>query len=86
MLEDALVLARCCGEHPAAGHARYVAARQARVRRIQLDARRLGQLAHWRSTAAVWARNALFRSVPRRLGDRQYLAVVEPGLALARAA
>jgi len=84
-IEDALVLARALDDDPLAAHARYVAARHARVRKIQLDARRLGQVAHWRSRPAIWLRNAAFRLAPRAVGDRQYLSVVEPGLALARA-
>lgn len=84
-IEDALVVGACLGDEPAVGHARYVGARHARVRKIQLDARRLGQVAHWRNRPAIWLRNALLRLAPRSVGDRQYLGVVEPGLALARA-
>lgn len=84
-IEDALVLARCLGGDAVSAHARYVAERHPRVRKVQLDSRRLGRLAHWSSAAAVWIRDSLFRLMPAAVGDRQYLDVVRPGLALALA-
>lgn len=85
-IEDGLVLTRCLEEgDTAAAHARYVGERHARVRRIQIDSRRLGRMAHWRSGPAVWLRDTLLGLVPASVGDRRYLSVVEPGLALAQA-
>jgi hypothetical protein len=39
-------------------------------------------MAHWDSPLAMWLRNTLIRWMPRSLADRNYRAVVEPGLAL----
>jgi hypothetical protein len=39
-------------------------------------------MAHWDALAAIWLRNTLIRWMPRSLADRNYRAVVEPGLAL----
>lgn len=84
-IEDAFVLAGCVGADVAAAHARFVAARHPRVRKVQLDSRRVGRVAHYESAPAVWARNTVVRLLPQTMADRQYLQVVEPGLDLARA-
>jgi 2-heptyl-3-hydroxy-4(1H)-quinolone synthase len=56
--------------------------RHERVWRVQRDSRRFGEMAHWDAPAAIWLRNTLVRWMPRSLADRNYRAVVEPGLAL----
>ena len=58
------------------------ALRHGRVCRVQRDSRRIGEMAHWDAPIAVWLRNALIRWMPRSLADRNYRAVVEPGLTL----
>lgn len=84
-IEDAFVLAGCVDGDLEAGHRRYVATRHPRVRRVQLDSRRFGRIAHCASPPAVWARDTLVRLLPQSMADRQYLQVVGPGLELARA-
>ncbi|MFO0711758.1 MAG: FAD-dependent oxidoreductase [Sandaracinus sp.] len=84
-IEDALALARACAGGAEGVLERYVAMRGARVRRVQLDSRRFGELAHWQSPLAQRVRDGLLRLVPTRVGDaRQRL--VGPGLALAAGA
>ena len=83
-IEDAFVLAHCLDRDAAAAHRRYVSLRHERVRKIQLDSRRFGRVAHWERPPAVWVRDTLVRLAPQRLADRQFLEVVEPGLQLAR--
>jgi 2-polyprenyl-6-methoxyphenol hydroxylase-like FAD-dependent oxidoreductase len=56
--------------------------RHERVWRVQRDSRRFGAIAHWHSQPAIWLRNTLVRWMPRSLADRNYRAVVGPGLAL----
>jgi 2-polyprenyl-6-methoxyphenol hydroxylase-like FAD-dependent oxidoreductase len=58
------------------------ALRHRRVARVHRDSRRFGEMAHWDAPAAIWLRNTLIRWMPRSLTDRNYRAVVEPGLAL----
>ncbi len=63
---------------------RYVQMRHERVRKVQLDSRRIGAVAHWQNPVARVLRDALMRLLPTSVGDRQYRGLVEPGLALAR--
>jgi 2-polyprenyl-6-methoxyphenol hydroxylase-like FAD-dependent oxidoreductase len=58
------------------------ALRHQRVWRVQRDSRRFGAMAQWDAPAAIWLRNTLIRWMPRSLADRNYRAVVEPGMAL----
>lgn len=82
-VEDAWVLADALDAAGPSGFvARYAAARHDRVRRVQLDSRRFGAVAHWTNPVAVALRNALLRATPEHLGRAQYARVVEPGLAL----
>jgi 2-heptyl-3-hydroxy-4(1H)-quinolone synthase len=62
---------------------RYTAARAARVRKVQLDSRRLGTIAHWHNPVAVAARNLGMRSAPTAIGDATFAALVAPGIELA---
>jgi 2-polyprenyl-6-methoxyphenol hydroxylase-like FAD-dependent oxidoreductase len=79
-IEDALVLSRVVEQTdvPAA----MAAARQARVRKVQIDSRRIGQLAHWTNPIARAIRDALIAWTPASIGDGQYRAVVDPGVGL----
>lgn len=84
-IEDGFVLARLVtGGGVENLISRYAAARQARVRRVQLDSRRLGAVAHWAHPMARWVRDGLMRLAPASLSDRQYIRVVQPGVALVR--
>jgi hypothetical protein len=56
--------------------------RHDRVRRIQLDSRRLGEVAHWQNPIGCALRNGLMQVLPAKLGAIQFQRVVEPGLAL----
>lgn len=56
--------------------------RHARVRKVQLDSRRLGEVAHWTNPVACALRDGLMRILPAAAGDRQYESLVTPGLAL----
>lgn len=83
-IEDALALVRALEPGVEGALSRYAATRHERVRRVMMDSRRLGALAHWRSAPARWARNGVMRLIPRSAGDVQYRRLVEPGLALLR--
>lgn len=85
-IEDALALAGLLAGGPAGLAERLAAARQARVRKVQLDSRRFGDVAHWENPLATWARDQALRLVPLSASRRQYAQLVEPGLALARGA
>jgi 2-polyprenyl-6-methoxyphenol hydroxylase-like FAD-dependent oxidoreductase len=79
-IEDAALLPQVIAAPDPARRLR--ALRRQRVWRVQRDSRRFGVIAHWQSQPAVWLRNTLVRWMPRSLADRNYRAVVEPGLAL----
>lgn len=93
-IEDALALALCLKAHGAdhgpdqepdleAAHAAFVALRHERVRKVQLDSRRFGAVAHWESPLACWARDLLIRLMPESAGEAQYRQLCAPGIALA---
>jgi 2-heptyl-3-hydroxy-4(1H)-quinolone synthase len=79
-IEDAAVLPQAIAAPDPALRMR--ALRHGRVARVHRDSRRFGEMAHWDAPAAIWLRNTLIRWMPRSLADRNYRAVVEPGLAL----
>ena len=82
-IEDAAALALVLDRQ--GGHGDYVAARHDRVRRVQLDSRRVGQVAAWRNALARGLRDLLVRAMPERTALAQYQGLVAPGLALAEA-
>jgi len=61
---------------------RYVARRHTCVRSVQLDSRRIGDVAHRRSPLARVVRSGLMRLTPASVSAAQYRRVVEPGLSL----
>ena len=79
-IEDAAILPQVISAPDPARRLRDL--RHERVWRVQRDSRRFGEIAHWHSQPAIWLRNTLVRWMPRSLADRNYRAVVEPGLAL----
>lgn len=85
-IEDALALSQALEPGLEGALSRYVERRHARVRKVQLDSRRIGDVAHWRSPVATALRNGVMRMLPKSAGDAQYRQIVEPGLALVRAA
>jgi len=86
-IEDALALRLSLREDDLAGaHARWVALRDERVRKIQRDSRLLGRVGQWENPVACAMRDALLRATPEAVTRRQLEAVVAPGLALAASA
>ncbi len=85
-IEDALAVAQALEPGIDGAFERYVTCRHARVRKVQLDSRRLGEVAHWRNPVARSVRDGLMRLLPASVGDKQYRSIVEPGLALLREA
>ena len=83
-IEDAFVLSRELAAGLEGGLERYRSARQPRVRQVQLDSRRLGQVAHWGNPLVQTLRNTAMRLLPASVGEKQYLRVIEPGVALLR--
>jgi 2-heptyl-3-hydroxy-4(1H)-quinolone synthase len=81
-VEDALALVKSLAPGLEGALHRYRSLRHARVRRVQLDSRRLGRIAHWRAPLARWFRDGLLRTLPESAGRAQYRRVVDPGLAL----
>jgi 2-heptyl-3-hydroxy-4(1H)-quinolone synthase len=62
---------------------RYASARQYRVRKVQLDSRQIGEVAHWHNPLAVAVRNLGMRAVPKAAGAATLSALVRPGIELA---
>lgn len=82
-IEDAVVLAATLREGIEGACKRYAARRHARVRRVQLDSRRLGDVAHWSNPVACALRDHVMRSLPASLTDAQYRSIVAPGIGIA---
>lgn len=85
-IEDAAVLALVIGDgvsDPAEAHARYVAERDARVRRVQLDSRRLGEVATVQGAFLRAARDLLLPLVPGKLAQSQLERLAAPGIQIA---
>ena len=64
---------------------RYVNLRAARVRKVQLDSRRIGEIAHWENPVARGLRNMILRVTPSTAAQRTVRALVAPGVRLASA-
>jgi 2-polyprenyl-6-methoxyphenol hydroxylase-like FAD-dependent oxidoreductase len=89
-IEDALALALALANAKglatsavADAHAEYVAVRHERVRSVQLDSRRLGDLAGWAAWPLVPLRDLLLRLVPESASLSHYRKLAAPGLVLA---
>lgn len=61
----------------------YVALRNDRVRKVQLDSRRFGQMAALTNPVGRWARDVVIRATPDSVMERHYRALVTPGIELA---
>lgn len=81
-IEDAVALAHALGGGFAGALDRYVARRHDRVRAMQIDSRRIGEVSHWRNPLARALRDGLMRLMPDSATEAQYRRVVEPGLSL----
>jgi 2-heptyl-3-hydroxy-4(1H)-quinolone synthase len=85
-IEDALGLHMAVRDGIAGALERYRLLRESRVRKVQLDSRRIGDLAHIRSGALQKLRNGALRLLPDSLSQKQYASLVAPGLDLAERA
>ena len=83
-IEDAVALGLALRGGVSGADARYVAMRHGRVRKVQVDSRRIGVVAHWSNPLGVWVRDALVRLTPRRAAERHLEGLVGPGIELAR--
>lgn len=81
-IEDALALVTALDRGAEGALTRYAEKRHDRVRKVQLDSRRLGEISHWRSPLARAARDGLMRLLPASVGLAQVRRMVAPGLAL----
>lgn len=81
-IEDALAVTQVLEAGTMGALERYVSRRQARVRKVQLDSRRLGAVSHWTNPVARALRDGLLRLTPAAAGNAHYRSLVEPGLAL----
>jgi 2-polyprenyl-6-methoxyphenol hydroxylase-like FAD-dependent oxidoreductase len=84
-IEDAKALALAVRSGASTALERYTAARGRRVRKVQLDSRRIGAVAHWHNRLAVGLRDFAMRAVPAAAGDQLLAALVRPGIELAAA-
>ena len=82
-IEDALGLAVALRGGISGALERYQTLRDARVRKVQIDSRRIGELAHLRSRALERLRNGALRMLPDSMSQRQYTSLIAPGLELA---
>lgn len=87
-LEDALSLVHALRTHRAIADAltHYQAQRAQRVADIVRTSRRVGQMGQWTHPVARALRDTAMRLTPAWVGDRTMRALVQPGIALARAA
>lgn len=85
-IEDALALRIVLAQGIDGALQRYTAARQARVRSVQLDSRRLGRAAHIDSPLGMWLRDAALRFMPEAATNAQYRRIVQAGLDLVQRA
>lgn len=81
-IEDAFALSDALTNGIDGALARYQCLRQDRVRKVHLDSRRLGMIAHWENPVACFVRNAVIRLVPTVLANAQYRRLVVPGFSL----
>lgn len=83
-IEDALALSHALTPGFDGALDRYVESRHDRVRAVQLDSRRIGEVSHWRNPLARALRDGILRLVPDFASGAQYRRLIEPGLALLR--
>lgn len=81
-IEDALALTSILEQGIEGALERYIATRHARVRAVQLDSRRLGQVAHIANPMLSWLRDGALRMMPQAAAIAQYRKIVQPGLEL----
>ena len=78
-IEDAVVLAACLARSDGIDAAlrHYQARRLPRTRRLLLLSRRIGRIAQWESPFACSLRNAVIRSMPTSMTERQVRSIVD---------
>ena len=82
-IEDALALTLALRPGVTGALERYRAARDRRVRQVQLTSRRIGAAAHWRGPGVARLRNMLIRLAPAAAGTRAAQRLAAPGIELA---
>lgn len=85
-IEDALALTSALEQGAEGALERYVTSRHARVRSVQLDSRRLGQVAHIKNPFFSWLRDGALRMMPELATEAQYHKLVQPGIDLVQRA
>lgn len=80
-IEDAYTLGSCLAD-PANTAEALATARHARVRKVQLDSRRFGGVAHWENPLACGLRDLLMRATPASVVTRSFVQLVTPGVGL----
>lgn len=83
-IEDAIAAKRALEKGAHGVLARYTALRHVRVRKVQLDSRRLGAVAHWRSPLARTLRDGLLRLLPTAATYGHYRQLIDPAFVLLR--
>lgn len=81
-IEDALAVTSSLAQGVSGALERYTAMRHARVRTVQLDSRRVGQVAHIANPVVSWLRDGALRMMPDFAMLAQYRKIVQPGLDL----
>ncbi len=84
-IEDARALMLALRGGVGGASERYVSLRAARVRKVQLTSRRIGEIAHWANPVARGLRNMMLRVTPSAAAERTVRALVAPGVRLASA-
>jgi 2-heptyl-3-hydroxy-4(1H)-quinolone synthase len=77
-IEDAIVLPTVLKASDPAQELKRL--RHNRVSQLQRSSRWLGRLAHWRNPLSCYLRNAVLRSIPRTVTERQYIRMIEAGI------
>lgn len=77
-IEDAMVLSTVLKTSDPAQELKRL--RHNRVSQLQRSSRWLGRLAHWRNPLSCYLRNAVLRSIPRTVTERQYVRMIEEGI------
>jgi 2-polyprenyl-6-methoxyphenol hydroxylase-like FAD-dependent oxidoreductase len=76
-IEDAMVLPTVLKALNPARELKHL--RHSRVSQMQRSSRWLGRLAHWSNPMSCYLRNAVLRSIPRNITERQYARMIEAG-------
>ena len=81
-IEDAFALSDALADGIKGALVRYRSLRERRVRKVLLDSRRLGAIAHWENPVACFVRDTAIRLVPTFIANAQYRSLIVPGIEL----